>query len=85
MRKNYDRHIFSLFFNNKNFKNKKKKAFYLIKKKIFQDFQFLQILLIMLSFILSYVKILSVLNFSRSKKNLKKVFLDIQKFQTNHM
>ena len=33
-----DGHIFSLFFNNKNFKNKKKKAFYLIKKKNFSRF-----------------------------------------------
>ena len=37
-----DGHVFSLFFNEKNFKKSNKRAFYTIKKKTFQGFPFLQ-------------------------------------------
>ena len=78
-----DGHVFSLFFNEKNFKKSNKRAFYTIKKKTFQDFPFLQKLLIVLNFILYYVKVSSAINFLSNKKKPKKVFLDTQKFLTN--
>ena len=75
-----DGHVFSLFFNEKKFKKENKKAIYMIKKKTSQGFPFLRKLLIVLSFILFYVKASSATNFSSNKKKLKKVFLDIQKY-----
>ena len=54
-----------------------------LKKKTFQDFPFLQKLLIVLNFILYYVKASSAINFLSNKKKPKKVFLDTQKFLTN--
>ena len=79
-----DGHVFSLFFNEKNFKKSNKRAFYTIKKKTFQGFPFLQKLLIVLNLTLFYAKASNAINFLSNKKKLKKVFLDTQKFLINH-